>query len=194
VSLLAPGRNLVLVGMMGTGKSTVGRILAQRLHRPFVDTDTEVEAETGATIAEVFAARGERRFRALEAERIRHVAALRGQVIAVGGGAVLDPANVTQLRGTGDLVLLDADPEELAARIAQQDDEDPDQPVRPLLASAEHPAALLAQIRAQRDLVYLAAASYVVDTTGATPEEVADRVLAWAVGVPGLLSREEVRP
>lgn len=193
MSLLAPGRNLVLVGLMGSGKSTVGRIIADRLQRPFVDTDADVEAEIGISIAELFASVGERRFRVLEAERIRHVAALRGQIIAVGGGAVVDPRNVTQLRGTGDLILLDADPEELARRIAEQEDSSSEAPERPLLAGADDPTKLLAELRARRDAAYLAATSHVVDTTDRTPEEVAQRVLDWAAQVPGLLSDDEVR-
>lgn len=190
MSLLAPGRNLVLVGLMGVGKSTVGRILAERLQRPFTDTDAEVEAAAGATVAEVFGRLGQRRFRALEAERVRHAAALRGQVIAVGGGALLDPGNVTQLRGTGDLILLDADPAELAARIVTEDGT----ASRPLLAGSDDPEAALAALRARREEVYAAAASHLIDTTGRTPQEVADEVLAWASLVPGLLTREEVRP
>lgn len=187
MSLLAPGRNIVLVGLMGVGKSTVGRILAERLERGFVDTDAEVEAAVGGSIDEVFRRLGQRRFRALEAERVRHAAALRGQVIAVGGGALLDPGNVTQLRGTGDLVLLDADPAELAARITAEDGGTS----RPLLADSADPEAALAALRDQREQVYEAAASHAIDTTGRTPEEVADEVLAWAVLVPGLLTREE---
>jgi shikimate kinase len=189
VSLLAPGRNLVLVGLMGVGKSTVGRLLAAHLQRRFVDTDAEVEAAAGATVAELFATLGERRFRQLEAERVRHVAALRGQVVAVGGGALLEPANVTHLRGTGDLVLLDADPAELAQRILDEDAG----ASRPLLAGTRDPADVLAELRARRERVYEAAASHAIDTTGRTPEEVAEEVLAWAMAVPGLLTREEVR-
>lgn len=187
-SLLSPGRNLVLVGMMGTGKSTVGRILAGRLDRPFVDTDAAIETRTGRTVAQLFAELGERRFRALEAEEVRGVAALRGQVVAVGGGAVLDPANVTHLRGTGDLVLLDGDPAALAARIAAQQGDDP---ARPLLAAHADPAAALAALRRAREDAYLAAASHTIDTTAADPDEVADAVLWWARLVPGLLTPPE---
>ncbi|MPZ87280.1 MAG: AAA family ATPase [Nitriliruptorales bacterium] len=194
MSLLAPGRNLVLVGLMGSGKSTVGAIIADRLQRQFVDTDADVEAEMGVSIAELFATVGERRFRMLEAERIRHVAALRGKVIAVGGGAVVDPRNVTHLRGTGDMVLLDADPEELARRIADERSSSPEAPERPLLAGAEDPTKVLAGLRARRDAAYLAAASHVVDTTDRTPEDVAQAVLDWAAHVPGLLSEDELPP
>jgi shikimate kinase len=189
MSLLAPGRNIVLVGLMGVGKTTVGRILADRLQRPFVDTDAEVEAAVGTTISEVFLRLGQRRFRALESERVRHAAALRGQVVAVGGGALLDPGNVTQLRGTGDLILLDADPAELADRIVAQDGG----VSRPLLTGAHDPEAALAALRAEREEVYEAAASHAIDTTGRTPEEVADEVMTWARMVPGLLTREEAR-
>lgn len=188
MNLLAPGRNLVLVGVMGAGKSTVGRILAERFQRPFVDTDERVERAARMPVGELFARYGERHFRALEAEQIRHAAALRGQVLAVGGGALLDPGNVTQLRGTGDLVLLDAEPVELAARIAAEDEG----MSRPLLAGASNPEEVLAELRLRRDAVYVAAASHSVDTTGRTPEEVADEVLAWAAAVPGLLTRDEV--
>lgn len=187
MSLLSPGRNLVLVGLMGAGKTTVGRLAAERLQRPFIDTDAELERVLGARIAELFDTIGERRFRALESERVRHAAALRGQVIAVGGGALLDPGNVTQLRGTGDLVLLDADPAELAARILSEDGG----ASRPLLAGTDEPERRLAALRAQRERVYEAAASHAIDTSGRTPEQVADDVLAWAVLVPGLLTREE---
>lgn len=184
MSLLAPGRNLVLIGMMGTGKSTVGRLLADRLGRPFADTDVAVERATGGTVAAVFDRAGERAFRAVESEEVRRIAALRGQVLAVGGGAVLDASNVTFLRATGDLVLLDASPEELAARVGGDDG-------RPLIAGSDDPAAVLATLRAERDEVYLAAAAHLVDTTGRTPEQVAEQVLDWAVSVPGLLSRAE---
>jgi len=184
MSLLAPGRNLVLIGMMGSGKSTVGRLLADRLGRPFVDTDAAVERATGARVAETFDRVGERTFRALESEQVRKVAALRGQVVAVGGGAVLDPSNVTFLRATGDLVLLDARPEELAARVG-------DDQTRPLLAGTSDRIARLTTLRAARDEAYLAAAAHLVDTTGLPPEEVAQRVLDWAGFVPGLLTAAE---
>ena len=183
MSLLAPGRNLVLIGLMGVGKTTVGRLVAQRLGRPFADTDEMVAADAGAPVASVFATSGERAFRRLEAEAVRRVATLRGQVIAVGGGAVLDPANVTHLRSTGDLVLLDGDPEALAVRVG-------DVATRPLLQGAPV-AQRLAELRRERAAAYAAAATATIDTTGRTAEEVAAAVLAWARTKPGLLSRDE---
>lgn len=184
MSLISPGRNLVLIGLMGAGKTTVGRLLADRLQRRFVDTDHDVEREAGATVAELFATEGERGFRRREAAAIRHVAALRGQVIAVGGGAVLDPANVTHLRATGDLVLLTADAQVLAQRVEDGDG-------RPLLADADAVDALAA-LQAARAGAYAAAAAHTVDTGDCTPAEVVDEVVAWARRQPGLLSGDEL--
>ena len=183
MSVLAPGRNIVLIGLMGAGKSSVGRRLAKRLGRPFVDTDELVEKDASKSIAEIFAIAGERAFREQEAAAVRRVAALRGQVIAVGGGAVLDPANVTQLRATGDIVWLDADPEALAVRVG-------DGSTRPLLHGHD-PHERLTELRDQRGPAYAAAATFVVDTTGQSPDEVVSAIIAEARRRPGLLSRDE---
>lgn len=184
MTLLYTGRNLVLTGPMGAGKSAVGGAVAQRLGRPFTDTDERVEAEAGRSVAVIFSEEGERAFRAVEAEVVRAVSAVRGQVIAVGGGAVTDPANVTHLRGTGDVVWLDADGGTLAARIG-----DPDG--RPLLAGAADLAARLDELRAEREPAYRAAAHQRIDTTDLDVGEVVEAVLAWAERRPGLLTREE---
>lgn len=185
MSVITPGRNLVLIGLMGAGKTTVGRVLAERLQRPFVDTDEAVEHDARATIAEIFERDGERGFRRWESEVIRRVAALRGQVIAAGGGAVLDPSNVTHLTATGDLVLLDAEPEVLAERIGHTAS-------RPLLAGHAHAASRLADLRSQRAAAYAAAASHSVQTDGRTADDIAEAVLAWARTRPGLLARDEL--
>ena len=183
MSVISPGRNVVLIGLMGAGKTTVGRILAERLGRPFADTDQLVEQTAKATVTEIFAAEGERGFRRYEAAAVRTVAALRGQVIAVGGGAVLDPGNVTHLRATGDLVLLDADPKTLAERT--------DDTGRPLLDEAEDRELRLLELRSARAAAYADAAAHVIDTSGCTPEQIADAVLLWASRQPGLLSSDE---
>src|SRR4249920_2152552 len=97
---------IVLTGFMGTGKSEVGRRLAKRLGRAFVDTDQLVEARAGKTIAAIFAEDGEAAFRVLERDAVDTAAARGEAVIAVGGGAVLDAANVARLRAAGVLVCL----------------------------------------------------------------------------------------
>jgi shikimate kinase len=191
VSVLTPGRNLVLVGMTGAGKTTVGRLVAARLERPFVDTDAVVEAQEGRTVAELFDREGERRFRELEAAAVRRVSALRGQVIAVGGGAVEDPQSVTALRGTGDVAWLDAPVGALAMHLGAGAEAGR----RPLLAAASgDPLALerlLDELRRRREPAYRAAADVVIATGGRPAEVVADEVLAWARTRSGLLSREE---
>jgi shikimate kinase len=186
VTVLTPGRNIVLMGLMGTGKTTVGRVVAQRLARPFVDTDEFVAAETGRTIPELFAVEGERGFREHEAAAVRHVSALRGQVIAVGGGAVLDSRNVTNLRSTGDLVWLTAPAEVLRDRLTDAGVDE-----RPLLDGAENLSERLALLAQERAEAYERAAATTISTAGRTPAEIEEEVLDWARGRPGLLAREE---
>jgi shikimate kinase len=186
VSILSPGRNLVLIGLMGTGKTSVGRLLAERLGRPFADTDDVVRAETGLDIPELFAQHGERGFREHESAAVRHVSALRGQVIAVGGGAVLDPRNVTNLRSTGDLVLLAAPADVLRTRLQGEGAAG-----RPLLSDAEDLTERLALLGEQRAEAYRSAAATTVQTAGRTREEIAEEILDWARSRPGLLAREE---
>lgn len=186
MSLLTPGRNIVLAGLMGTGKTTVGQLVAGRLGRPFVDTDELVASETGMPVADYFAAHGERTFRDVEAEAVRRVAALRGQVIAVGGGAVLEPTNVTQLRAMGDIVVLEGEPEVLAVRVT-------DPATRPLLQGDVPVAQRLAALREERASAYARAGAHTIDTTDLTPEAVAEAVLEWARTQPGLLARDEPR-
>lgn len=185
MSVLAPGRNIVLLGLMGAGKTAVGRLLAQRLARPLTDTDAMVEAQARMSIPEIFASEGERGFRRRESEVVRQASALRGQVIAVGGGAVLDPANVTHLRATGDLVWLAASVEVLAERVG-------DDPARPLLAGGDV-TERLAQLQAEREAAYAAASSAVIDTDGKTPDGIADAVLEWVRTRPGVLTRQELQ-
>lgn len=187
MTVLTPGRNIVLIGLMGAGKTTVGRIVADRLGRPFVDTDDVVEHEAGRSIPAIFAEEGERGFRRREATAVRQVAALRGQVIAVGGGAVLDPGNRTQLRMTGDMILLDAVPAELGERLSAEGAGE-----RPLLEGERDLTARLAMLLDRRRGEYERAAAYVVDTTGRSPEDVAEEILGWAPTRAGLLARDEI--
>lgn len=187
---LVPGRNLVLAGMMGTGKSAVGKLVAGRLARPFVDTDAMVERDAGSSVAEIFREQGERAFRDLESSAIRAVSSLHGQVVAVGGGALLRADNVTSLRGTGDVVVLDAEPEVLARRVGEAP------ATRPLLSDreglgTENLVERLRSLRSARREAYLKAAATLIDTSDLDVEGVAAVVLAWARSYPGLLAHEE---
>ena len=162
-------RHLVLVGLMGVGKTTVGRICAQRLDRPFVDTDDVVTANAGATVAELFEREGEAGFRARERDAVADVcASVEPLVIACGGGAVLDAENRRRLRSSGIVVLLDARPAVLAERVAGTHD-------RPLLSGDAE--ATLARLRELRWPAYDAVADVLVDTSGRSAEEVAGIVL-----------------
>ena len=166
-------RHIVLVGMMGSGKTAVGRRVAERLGRPFVDTDKLVEERAGKTVPEIFADDGEPAFRALEAEVVG--AALDSDiwaVIAFGGGAVLDPANRELAREAGLVIWLQAPVTELARRVTAGRGA-----LRPLLAESESPETALEDIARAREEAYRAAAHVVIDTSGRSPGQVASAVM-----------------
>jgi shikimate kinase len=168
--------HLVLVGLMGAGKTTVGERCAARLGRAFVDTDQLVVAAAGASIDELFAIEGEAGFRARERDAVADaVASPEPLVVACGGGAVLDPANRRVLRERGFVVWLDAAPDALAARLAHDDS-------RPLLAQhamvgGGDRSSTLTRLRALREPAYESAAHARVDTDGRSVDDVADAVI-----------------
>jgi shikimate kinase len=167
--------HLVLVGLMGSGKTTVGERCADQLDRPFVDTDEVVEAHAQMRVAEIFDTFGEEHFRVLERAAVADVSASPTPlVIACGGGAVLDPVSRDRLRAHGVVVWLQAPPEVLSARVADQ--EDHDGPTRPLLRD-DGAIATLERLAAVRAPAYEAVAHVVVDTTGRSVDEVVDVVL-----------------
>lgn len=147
--------------MPSSGKTTVGRMLAASLGLSFVDSDAEIVSRIGMRIADFFAARGEAAFRAVESEVIADLAARRGQVIATGGGAVLDPRNVDALRHSGTLFFLDRS---LAGLTPTAD--------RPLSADGGR----LERLYHERRPRYLAAADHVIPNDG-TPEEALAAIL-----------------
>lgn len=149
-------RNLYLIGMMGAGKTTVGRLLARRLKRPFYDSDQVVEERCGVAITVIFDVEGEAGFRLRESQAIAELTALKGIVLATGGGVVLDPENRRRLSGSGTVVYLHARADELFARVRHGRG-------RPLLAGPD-PLRRLEQIYAQRDPLYRETADWVVET------------------------------
>ena len=168
---------LVLTGFMATGKTEVGRRLARLLGRPFVDTDSLVEATAGCSVAEVFATEGEVHFRALERSAVAQACAVPDAVIATGGGALLDPANRRRLAAAGPIVCLAAEPEVILRRTG-------DAASRPLLATANGANDRVARIRtllAERAPAY-AVATHTVDTSALTVDEVVERVRALVGG------------
>lgn len=170
----SPTRHLVLVGLMGVGKSTVGARCASRLGREFVDVDEVIVLTAGKPVAEIFATEGEPAFRALESRAIADICASPlPLVIACGGGAVLDAENRRRVQDRGVVVWLTADPATLAGRVGGGSA----RTNRPLLAGDDAPVATLERLATLRAPAYEAAAHAVVDTAGRTVDEVADVVL-----------------
>ncbi len=157
---------MVLVGFMGSGKSTVGPHLAQRLERPFVDLDGVIEADAGRSVAEIFSSEGEAGFRERESRCLQRTLAREGSVVAVGGGAPMREDNWARIRSGNTVVALIADPAELARRLNGSSD-------RPLLQPGA--PSVIASLLPSRLSRYLEA-DVVVKTDGIDPVEVAEQV------------------
>ncbi|WP_368860140.1 shikimate kinase [Chitinimonas prasina] len=168
-----PGMNLpgnfFLVGLMGAGKTTIGRSLARLSNKTFYDADHEIEARTGVRVPIIFEIEGEAGFRAREVETIRALTALNDIVLATGGGAVLNPANRECLRKHGFVIYLRASVEELYQRTRQDKN-------RPLLQTA-NPRAKLEQLYTERDPIYRELADLVVDTGRQGVQQLAQSIL-----------------
>lgn len=156
-------RNIVLGGFMATGKSTVGMMVADGLRWRFVDTDDEIIERTGMTIPEIFEQHGEAGFRRFERAICQSLAARSGYVIATGGGLLIDPANLALMQATGVVICLNAEPQVIAQRLQGGNG-------RPLAPNWE-------TLYEQRRAAY-AAIPHQIDTTGKTPQQVAQEVIA----------------
>lgn len=148
--------NFILVGLMGAGKTTVGRLLAKHYGLAFKDSDHEIEARTGVKIPVIFEIEGEAGFRKREEAAIAELTALSGVVLATGGGAVLSPLNREALRNNGIVVYLRGTPEHLFERTRHDRN-------RPLLQTGD-PLARLRELYQQRDPLYREVADIIVDT------------------------------
>lgn len=157
--------SLYLVGMMGAGKSTVGRLLARRLKLRFLDCDQEIERRCGVKIPLIFEIEGEAGFRARETQVLAELAALKGVVLATGGGAVLAAENRGRLAEHGTVIYLRARPEDLYQRVRHDLN-------RPLLATRD-PLRRLREMHAERDPLYASIADLVVDTGKQTVQALA---------------------
>lgn len=167
---MADPAHVVLVGMMGTGKTSIGRPVAAHLGRRFVDSDEQVERRTGRTVKEIFESEGEAAYRRLESDALAAaLAEPEPAVIAAAGGVVIDPANRDRLRRAGTVIWLDAPPEVLAERVVDGDH-------RPLLG--DDPLATLARLAAEREGWYREVADAVVDVGSRTADEAVEAVLA----------------
>ena len=166
-------RNLVLLGFMGTGKSALGRRLAQLAKRPFLDMDAELTRRAGRSISRIFAEDGEETFRRMESELAAEWGRREGTIIACGGGVVLREENLQALGRNGVLVCLTSSPEVILERTSRSNK-------RPLLAG-ENPAQKIRDLLAARAPLY-AKIPIQVDTSELDPDSLADQLLdAWAI-------------
>jgi len=169
-------RPVFLIGFMGAGKSTVGRIVAERLERPFCDLDREIENAEGRNVDELFAKLGEAGFRDAERAALRRVAAHKDAVVACGGGVVTDEGSRAILHDSGEVIYLAVTPEEAIARVGAET------AGRPLLRDAGFGG--VAGVLASRERLYQSVADFTIPTVGHTPEEIAGRIVLWIETAP----------
>lgn len=166
------GENIVLIGFMGSGKSSIGRLIAAKLRYSFVDTDQIVVKKSGAEISEIFRLHGEDYFRVQERLAIESLKTDTRRVIATGGGVVTRPENVALLRELGFVVWLTASEEVIFDRVSRNTK-------RPLLQTP-NPRQTIADLLAKRTPLYDAAAHWKIDTSTKSHEAVADALIAQA--------------
>jgi shikimate kinase len=177
--VFSPRRTIVLVGLMGAGKTKIGRRLAARLNLPFFDSDNEIETAAGETIEEIFRKRGEGVFRDGERRVIARLLEQPPHILATGGGAFMDPATRTLIARRGVSIWLRADLDVLVARVSRRNN-------RPLLQRSD-PRSVLAELIERRYPVY-AEADIVIDSSDGSAEQTTTRVIAALANCP-LVSR-----
>jgi shikimate kinase len=161
-------KNIVLVGFMGSGKTTVGRLLAEMTGLPLVDMDTLIEERAGKTINEIFAEEGEAHFRQLERTLVKELSGQEDQIISTGGGIVLNPDNITDFEGTGLVVCLLVDSQSVLDRVRHDSS-------RPLLAGDKEKK--IVQLLESRLPLYQAI-THKIDTSGRpSPEPTAREII-----------------
>jgi len=160
--------NIILTGFMATGKTTVGKLLANRLGYDFVDTDALIEERTGQKVADIFRVQGEAAFRTMEADIARELSDKEGLVISTGGRLMLDPVNAAALSRQGRVFCLVATPEEILKRASEDGNE------RPLLEVPD-PMQRVVELMQQREGDYTPFSQMV--TSGKTPDEVVQELL-----------------
>ena len=162
--------NIVLVGFMGTGKSTVGRVIAQKLGFHFIDTDDVIEQTSKAKISDIFAEHGEVYFRDLESQAVKSVALMKNQVVATGGGVVLRSSNIDLLRTGGPIFCLNATPKAIWDRVRSSQS-------RPLLRGPD-PLKKIETLLDKR-APYYALADHQIETTGVSVDRVANEIISY---------------
>ena len=158
--------NIYLIGMMGTGKSTLGKTLSKNMQKPFIDLDSEIEKAAGKSITEIFDIDGEEQFRKMETKQLQQYSK---SIVACGGGIVLNNANRKFINENGIAILLLATMGELTQRLSASNN-------RPLLADDNMEEALT-KLWMERLIDYLDTADFSIETNGKTPEQLTDEIL-----------------
>jgi len=158
--------NIYLIGMMGSGKSTVGKTLSEKMHKPFIDLDSEIEKGTGKNISEIFDIDGEEQFRKMETKQLKQYSE---SIVACGGGIVLKDENREFINENGIAILLLATMGELTQRLSASNN-------RPLLADDNMEEALT-KLWMERLIDYLDTADFSIETNGKNPEQLTDEIL-----------------
>lgn len=162
--------NIVLCGFMGSGKTTIGRLLKEKLKMSLVDIDEMIESDTGLTISQIFEKFGEDGFRKIECDTVKKASEMKNTIISTGGGSVLNPDNVTTLKSTGKIFFLDVTPETVLKRLDGNT-------TRPLLQRPDKGKAVRELLNARRDK-YIFAADYVVKSANESPMIAAKEIIA----------------
>ena len=158
--------NIYLIGMMGSGKSTLGKTLSEKIQKPFIDLDSEIEKATGKSITEIFDIDGEEQFRKMETKQLKQYSE---SIVACGGGIVLNNANRKFINENGIAILLLATMEQLAQRLSSSNN-------RPLLADDNMEEALT-KLWMERLIDYLDTANFTIETDGKNPEQLTEEIL-----------------
>ena len=158
--------NIYLIGMMGSGKSTVGKTLSEKMHKPFIDLDSEIEKGTGKNISEIFDIDGEEQFRKMETKQLKQYSE---SIVACGGGIVLKDENREFINENGIAILLLATMGELTQRLSNSGN-------RPLLAD-DNTEEALTKLWMERQIDYLETANFTIETDGENPEELTEEIL-----------------
>lgn len=167
--------NIFLIGSRGSGKTTVGALVARRLNMPFVDLDERIVKDAGMSIREIFLKEGEEGFRKREREAVLQVKRLRNHVIALGGGTIMVPENLSALKRVGKFVWLRAPAAVLWARVSRDPHSIYNRPSLTAAGGLSEMEALLAQ----REPVYEDAATHVIDTVSMSVEKIAEAIEMW---------------
>jgi len=158
--------NIYLIGMMGSGKSTVGKTLSKKMHKPFIDLDSEIEKGIGNNISEIFDIDGEEQFRKMETKQLKQYSK---SIVACGGGIILKNENRDFINENGITILLTASMEELSHRLSNSGN-------RPLLSDNNTEEALT-RLWLERQMNYLNTADFTIETDGKNPDQLTEEIL-----------------